>query len=201
MELTHTVSMEQVIMKKLNLGCGQFPKENYINVDNDPAAKADIFHDLSVLPYPFESESFDQIDMSHILEHLPNTLEVMNELNRLLKPGALLIIKVPHFSRGFTHWDHKRGFDISFPYYFNRSFPGYTGLELRIETTTLKWFSQPYLKKTVLSPLAYFTGLNLGYLFDFLGNINLFFTSRLLCFWVGGYEEIQFIFKKPDTNN
>ncbi|MFZ2169221.1 MAG: methyltransferase domain-containing protein [Methylococcaceae bacterium] len=187
-------------MKNLNLGCGQFPKENYINVDNDPAAKADIYHDLSVQPYPFESESFDQIVMSHILEHLPNTMDVMRELNRLLKPGAFLTIKVPHFSRGFTHWDHKRGFDVSFPYYFNKSFPGYTGLELIIESTRIRWFAQPYLKKVTLSPFAYKTGFCLGCFFDLIGNINLFFTSRILCFWVGGYEEIEFIFKKPNND-
>ncbi|MGJ0516399.1 MAG: class I SAM-dependent methyltransferase [Methylomicrobium sp.] len=187
-------------MNKLNLGCGQFPKEDYVNVDNDPSARADIFHDLSSIPYPFESESFDQIEMSHILEHLPNTIDVMKELNRILKPGASLIIKVPHFSRGFSHWDHKRGFDVSFPYYFNKSFPGgYSGLELISESVKVRWFAQPYLKKAVLPPLTYNIGLCLGYFFDFIGNLNLFFTSRLLCFWVGGYEEIEFIFKKPNT--
>lgn len=86
-----------LIMKKLNLGCGKFPKENYINIDIDPAAKADIFHDLSIIPYPFENKTFDLIEMSHILEHLPNTLDVMMELHRILKPGARLIIKVPPF--------------------------------------------------------------------------------------------------------
>ena len=35
----------------------------------------------------------------------------------LVVAGALLV-KVPHFSRGFTHPDHKRGFDVSFPLFF-----------------------------------------------------------------------------------
>ena len=40
-------------MKKLNLGCGQFYKEGYINVDRDPLTKADIYWDLNQLPLPF----------------------------------------------------------------------------------------------------------------------------------------------------
>lgn len=186
-------------MKKLNLGCGQFPKDGYINVDLSPKAKADITHDLTQFPYPFEGESFDLIEMSHILEHLPNTLDVMKELMRILKPGATLIIKVPHFSRGFTHWDHKRGFDVSFPLYFNSSFSGgYTGIALEHISTRLTWFAQPNLKREILSNFSFYIGRLLGRFFDFAGNINLFFTSRLLCFWVGGYEEIEFIFKKPN---
>lgn len=185
-------------MNKLNLGCGQYPKPGYINVDIDPNAKADIFHDLSALPYPFEDASFAQIEMDHVLEHLPDPLAVMKEVWRLLQPGGIAQIAVPHFSRGFTHYDHKRGFDVSFPLYFNPSFPGgYTGLTFEHISTRLIWFAQPELKKTVLGNTAYYVGMGLGKIFDVLGNISPYATSRLFCFWVGGFEEIKFVFKKP----
>ena len=44
---------------RINFGCGQFPTPGWINVDNDARAKADVRHDLEVLPYPFESGSAD----------------------------------------------------------------------------------------------------------------------------------------------
>lgn len=182
---------------KLNLGCGQFPKPGYINLDIDPNTNADIIHDLAIIPYPFTNASFDLIEMDHILEHLENTYQVIQELNRILKPNGKLIIRVPHFSRGFTHWDHKRGFDITFPYYFSNTISGgFTKTNLQHLSTKLTWFAQKPLKQQYLSKSAYIIGLSLGYLFDFIGNINLFFTSRLLCYWVGGYEEIEFVFIK-----
>ena len=57
---------------KLNLGCGQYPKPGFVNVDIDTLAKADVFHDLSLFPYPFESGSCNLIEMEHLLEHLPD---------------------------------------------------------------------------------------------------------------------------------
>jgi SAM-dependent methyltransferase len=182
---------------KCNLGCGQFPKAGYVNVDIDSRAKADIFHDLSQLPYPFEAESFSLIEMHHVLEHLPNTILVMGELHRLLKPGGALVISVPHFSRGFMHWDHKIGFDITFPLYFNSSFQGgYTGIDFQEVSTRLTWLAQKALKKQHLSPFQFASANFLGYVFDFIGNLNIYATSRLFCFYVGGYEEIRFEFKK-----
>ena len=42
----------------------------------------------------------------------------MREIHRITKPGGTVRIWVPHFSRGFTHAEHKSGFDVTFPYYF-----------------------------------------------------------------------------------
>lgn len=183
---------------KLNLGCGQFPKNEYINVDIDPRAKADIFHDLSIFPYPFNDEQFKLIEMSHVLEHLPDPLAVMREAWRLLIPGGTLHIGVPHFSRALTHYDHKRGFDVTFPRYFDPSFTGgFTGIHFEHVSTRLRWFASPWLKKNELSPFLFRCGNFLGTILDFVGNINLYATSRIFCFWVGGYEEVEFFFKKP----
>jgi len=52
------------------------------------------------------------------------------------------------------------------------------------------------LYRKYLHPVSYFLGKIFGKLFNLLGNLNHFFTSRILCFWVGGYDEIEFVFKK-----
>ena len=183
--------------KKLNLGCGRFPKKGYINLDIDPNAKADIFHDLSKFPYPLKNSSFALIEADHILEHLSDISEAMKELHRILKPGGKLIIRVPHFSRGFTNPDHKIGFDISFPYWFSPKHKSwYIGIEFILEKMRLRWFAQPYLKKMVLPFYSYFLGRIIGFVLDFLANLSPFICSRGWVFIVGGFEEIEFHFIK-----
>jgi SAM-dependent methyltransferase len=93
-------------------------------------------HDLDKFPYPFENDYFDLIEADHILEHLTDPFKVMEELNRILKKDGVLIIRVPHFSRSMTHPQHKRGFDVTFPKYFQKEFAGgYTGTDFSCEKT------------------------------------------------------------------
>src|SRR4051812_7994758 len=116
---------------RLNVGCGRFPMPGWVNIDLDPTSAADLFHDLNRFPYPFETGSASEILAAHVLEHTADPFATMRELARLLKPGGTLTVRVPHFSRGFTHADHKRGFDVTFPRYFDPRFTGgYCGIHL-----------------------------------------------------------------------
>jgi SAM-dependent methyltransferase len=181
--------------RRLNLGCGEFKKAGYVNVDANALIHPDVVHDLNCFPYPFSSEQFNLIEADHVLEHLDQPLLAMKELHRLLEPGGKLVVRVPHFSRGFTHADHKRGFDVTFPYYFNPAFKGgYVGVEFRLERLRLVWFAQPYLKRSVLSPPVYYTGVLAGKIIDFFANLSPVLCSRWWCFLVGGFEEIEFHF-------
>lgn len=189
-------------MRRLNLGSGEFPKPGYVNVDYYSITPPDIVHDLDRFPYPFADNEFDLVEADHCLEHLRDPFAVMREIHRITKPGGIVRIRVPHFSRGFTHADHKRSFDVTFPYYFNPHFKGgYTGTHYKIRRVRLKWFSQPYLKRTVLSPVVFYTALIFGYVIDFLANLSPLFTSRVWCFWVGGFEEVYFEFEVVKENS
>jgi len=182
-------------MRKLNLGCGSFKKKGYVNVDHDRRVKPDVKYDLNKIPYPFKKNEFDLIEADHVLEHLKNPFKVMKELHRISKNNSLIIIKVPHFSRGFTHAEHKRGFDVSFPYYFNPSLKEFfTGSELEIKKMKLSWFSQPYLKKIILSKSTFTILSILGSIIDLIANSAPFLCSRFWCYLVGGFEEIEFQF-------
>ncbi len=181
---------------KLNLGCGEFHKKGYINVDYYSVSEPDIRHDLNKIPYPFKDDEFELIEVDHVLEHLENPFAIMKELYRISQDGGKMIIRVPHFTRGFSHPDHKRGFDVTFPYYFKPSFiGGYQGIELHLEKMKLVWFAQPYLKKTVMSKSAFTFGRIVNHIINFFANLCPFFCSRVWCYWVGGFEEIEFQFR------
>ena len=81
--------------KKLNLGCGKDIKDGYINVDSVKLPGVDIVHDLNKFPWPFKDDEFDEVYASHILEHLKDTLKVMEELHRITKKTGVIKIKVP----------------------------------------------------------------------------------------------------------
>lgn len=184
-------------MKKLNIGCGETKKEGFVNIDWSELAKPDVVHNLNIFPYPFADDSFDIVEASHILEHLDKPFEVMKELHRILKPGGRLLIKVPHFSRGFTHAEHSHGFDVTFPLYFDESFTksGYIGIEFKLEKLSLHWAAffhlLPFMGYGKIT-IVLLKGIN--NVISFLANLSPNFCSRLWCYWVGGFEEIEFNF-------
>lgn len=183
-------------MNRLNLGSGEFLKKGFINVDYYSVTVPDIRHDLSLFPYPFTDNFFEWVESDHCLEHLPDPFAVMREIHRISKADATVIIRVPHFSRGFSHAEHKSGFDVTFPYYFKKEFRGgYQGVEFDPVKTKLTWFAQPYLKKTVLSTPVFYSAKVMGGFLSFLANLSPFFCSRIWCYWVGGFEEVEFTFR------
>ena len=185
-------------MKKLNLGCGHFKKEGYVNVDIAEQACPDIVHDLDQFPYPFKNDYFSLIEADHILEHLSDPFKVMEELHRISKPRGTIIIRTPHFSRAMTHPQHKRGFDVTFPKYFDDNFiGGFTGVKLLCDSVKLRWFSQRYLMKRILPAGLYYLLYGIGKVIDFAANLSPMFCSRVWCYWVGGFYEVEFVFKKP----
>lgn len=83
---------------KLNLGCGPNKLPGYVNVDK--YGEPDLRHDLEQFPWPWPSDSVDEVLASHVLEHLGQTPEafigVMKELYRVCRHGAEVRIAVPH---------------------------------------------------------------------------------------------------------
>ncbi len=93
-------------MKTLDLGCGPNGKlPGSIGLDIRPAAHVDVVHDLDVYPYPFEPNTFDHIEMSHLIEHVERPLHLMNEVHRIAKPGATVRIITPHYSSQLSYGD------------------------------------------------------------------------------------------------
>jgi hypothetical protein len=83
---------------KLNLGSGQNPKPGYVNVDK--YGSPDVLWDLEQLPWPWDDNAVEAVEMIHVLEHLgaqaDGFIGIMKELYRVCRHDATIIIMVPH---------------------------------------------------------------------------------------------------------
>lgn len=102
----------------LNLGCGFKYKPGFVNVDKFDNCKPDVVHDLEVIPYPWDENSVDLIEITHTLEHLRDWYPAFKEMARILKVGGELHIRVPDESdpHALAYRDHyhvftRRSFD------------------------------------------------------------------------------------------
>lgn len=192
--------------KILHLGCGKTKIPNSVGLDIvDIKGYVDVVHDLNNIPYPFKKESFNEIHIYHVLEHLNNPIGVMEELHRILKPKGLLYIRVPHFSSmgAFTDITHKRPFGISsFDCFEKDSYQHfYTNVEFKILKKEIKylglypndglyekyihpnscpWYARPFVR-----------------LLNKLINSSPILFERIWCYWVGGATEVVIVLKKP----
>ncbi len=82
----------------LDWGCGNAKVANAIGMDNASLPSVDVVHDLLDLPYPFEDNYADEIHLNHIIEHfiLADIQRILREAYRVLKPGGIVHIRVPH---------------------------------------------------------------------------------------------------------
>jgi SAM-dependent methyltransferase len=107
---------------KLDIGCGENRHEGFVGMDKRQLATVDILHDIEEIPYPIKDESCDEIIASHIMEHVKPwlTVDIFNELWRIMKPEGLLEISVP-YAGSPAYWQdptHCNGFiPVTFEYF------------------------------------------------------------------------------------
>jgi autotransporter strand-loop-strand O-heptosyltransferase len=111
-EIISNMDKSKYYPTKLNIGCGDYPMNGYINIDKY-CKTADVIADASKLPY--ENETVDEIYTSHLLEHL-NKYEIsgaVKEWYRVLKTDGKIDIEVPDFEEILKFWlssEDKTGF-------------------------------------------------------------------------------------------
>ena len=118
---------------RLHLGCGRTILPGWVNVDRVKLPGVDVVADLEqcrAVPLPFADGSVDEFLMSHVIEHIGDTLGLMQELHRIARPGAVLVARTPYGSSDDAWEDptHVRPYFIqswgyfSMPYYWNKDY-------------------------------------------------------------------------------
>lgn len=95
-------------MNKLQIGCGNKKKKDFINIDINPKYKPDKVINIEKGFPKNWTNKFDYIYSCHCLEHIrPLFWEfVLNEINRVAKPNCILELDLPFDSirtRGNVH--------------------------------------------------------------------------------------------------
>ncbi|HCR36163.1 MAG: Methyltransferase domain protein [Candidatus Nomurabacteria bacterium GW2011_GWF1_31_48] len=173
--------------KKANLGCGNKKINKYINIDNNKNCRPDMIIDLNKLPYPFKDNTFEEIYAHHVLEHLDRPMDIINEWYRVSKDKAILKIFTPHFSYNWQHPGHVSAISSRLFNYFGTNSEDkeiYGKSKFKVRKIILRWMTNYSMN----NPLVIISNKIINY----LANLNIKFTERIWCYWVGGFEEIYF---------
>lgn len=94
-------------MMRLNLGCGEFKADGWVNVDRQPWVKPDVVASIEQLP--FKDGAAEMIYAGHVLEHIaPEALPaVFAEMRRVLAPDCRMMVVGPDLERAEAHFPHE----------------------------------------------------------------------------------------------
>lgn len=113
---------------RINLGAGLEPTEGWCNLDWKEGKGINVIHNLFEYSWPFNDNSADEIKAIDVLEHMPVVdgtdsvpIKFVEECHRILKPGGILTIQVPHYQSPNLWIDptHVRGYDPRSMDYFD----------------------------------------------------------------------------------
>lgn len=140
---------------KLNVGCGRNTLAGWINIDRVELPGVDIITQTMHYSLPMlKDNSVDEFLLSHVIEHIHETLPFMQELYRIAKPGAKMTIRTPYGSSDDAWEDqtHVRPYFINSFLYFSqpaywRADYGYRG-DWQIKEIALR--ASPHYKPEML---------------------------------------------------
>jgi len=183
----------------VDIGCGTHPiagrsHDKVIGVDHQCYEEAEIVLDIGESPLPFENDSVDFIYCSHIIEHLDHKQRdhVLFECLRVLIPGGMMFVRVPHFS------------DIVLRTIYDHLVVSYGAHTLQ-SVGNANWYSKniPFFHVIGVGLNFHMRGFHQTTLF--LRGINWFlnlshrFSEAYVCLLFGGIEEVQYLLLKPQT--
>ena len=90
---------------KINIGAGSTRYDGYVNCDYSNHYNPEYVFDLEKDKWPFEDNSVTHVIAHHVLEHLgEGYFHALKELYRVCASGAIIDIRVPHYTHhNFFH--------------------------------------------------------------------------------------------------
>ncbi len=126
----------------LDVGCGRRRAESgAVGLDYCAESGADVVWDVNKVPWPFPSDTFCRVHMSHIIEHVDDVIEAMREVHRVARNAADIFITTPHFSshNSYTDPTHKHHLAAAtFEYFTNREFQTFVGPRCGFEIVSVE---------------------------------------------------------------
>lgn len=160
----------------IDLGCGEMPFKRHL------PSKVSEYHTIDLWPkapqvtyigdiqdmFMVPSEFYDGALLLEVLEHIPNPLQALSEVFRILKPNGVLIASAPHLSRihdepydyfrftiyGLLELFNRTGFNI-LEIYSKGGLCSFIGHQLCVIWLSVIW-RVPVLKQLVLFMNKYF---------------------------------------------
>lgn len=93
----------------LNLGSGRDYRHSdgenmWLNADKSEAVNPNVIADIDER-LPFDDDSFDLILLQHVLEHSKDIIKTMEEVWRVAKPGAEVLVVCPYYTNLWSWGD------------------------------------------------------------------------------------------------
>lgn len=182
--------------KKLNLGCNNQVKSEYINVDIFEAPYIDEIFDLDDIPY--KDNTISTIYSEHSLEHVSykRTLKAIKEWHRVLKPGGELILKMPDLEQCCKKYLETSYKDENLKQWYKYTIYGYQK-SLSNESDDAQMHRWGYSRKEI-EKLLKDIGFNIEYSRNYDGNdtpsleIKAFkSSSKIKIGWIGKENEFS----------
>lgn len=81
----------------LELGCGTHRQPGpSVCMDKWEGAECDVLHDAEDFPWPFPDDTFQVVYMFQFLEHIDNVVDVLHEIWRVCRDGAIVLSSTPN---------------------------------------------------------------------------------------------------------
>lgn len=137
-------------MVKIDLGCGCDKKPDYVGLDIVLFSEVDVVCNLEQ-GIPLRSNVATSVYSNHVLEHIQNTVLIMQEIFRVCRSGAKVTLRVPYYTSigAFKDPTHKSFFtEETFRYFSSHRWDGFNyGFKVnfqveRIDYTYLRPFGR-----------------------------------------------------------
>lgn len=107
----------------LDLGCGPNKHPGAIGADMNPDTAADVLCHIDRGALPFRTDAFDEVRAVHVIEHVADVVQTVEELHRITRAGGTIYVVTPHYTDFSSFCDPTHRWHLT-SYSFRYFYPG-----------------------------------------------------------------------------